>query len=394
MPVSAGQPDGVTSFTSAGPRLLFQSLELFMHFKADLDSPKGFIVDERLRQGFTPAPPTYTVLPLQWSLGLGYGRVTSETTTVDPSVLDEVLTGTGSLTWEVTSRLSVGVRANYDSIAIESYTHGLGLVRVDYNVPLPSWNLFSKDTDEPDYEDLKSEDDEDDDLDLEMDPTEYDPDDARQYYKYEMKKKFLHDEGEQLKEEDVNGNNPESEFPQLRVSYELGVSRHTVGTKFFRKPSSYILGHNNQPSQVTQFYDGIQLSYLPQRKWTYSLALGFYRYNGDANQFLSQIEAGDSLTQSVMNSTGWSQFASRSLAFPTSVLQGSVAHELDPVSSLTVILSKVSYASLLIPATYSLNPIYYRNLAEHWRAGLGIQGTVGGVNSPFFVGSLEVDYRF
>lgn len=371
----AFKEDRFESLTAFSPGVIIQSVQLGAHYKKAEETEKSFFLKKR-----DDAPkPKLSNLPLSWNFGFTYNRNSLAATSVDPEITNHTWGGNGGFNWEATPELDVGLQFAADFTPAEAYSHGSAVFQMGYLFNLvPSQK--SKDLDELEKEDKDSK---------------YDANNASQFYQRKQKemeirlaKNYLATKtGRSIASIDTEG----ERYPNIRVEYNLGFSRHLVDSKTFRRVS-HSGGNITSTQKMDQYLNGLEVLTAISASFKFRLAAHVYSYSYDVDSYLNNFDAQIQVMQSIFADDGWTSGANQLLSFPSLGWNESFYWTIDDQNSLSFDFNQSTYASRLQSATFAFSASYFRNLTKSWRAGVLGNGTAGGVNSFLYTGALMIRY--
>lgn len=367
-------PNRFSSFTGVASGLFVQSLELTRHFVVENPESSASMLndDQKLALGLEQG--RYQILPITWSLGVGYGSSysggSSLATSANPALTDQMWFGTGALHGEIGQDWSWGARLNYDQISSESYQHGMLLLNAAYEFPVSAlafWKTWQENEDD-DSENVLDEET------ASTDSRDYDLDDARQYYQYQRRMQAV---GRSAKEQPF--------IPKLQIQYVLGFDLYQAS------------GANATGTPLYGYMQGPLLSYLPNARWKFNFGAYLYRYTSSVDSFVSNIQGAATFRESILSWGGWSGFANNTLVLASSILTTSATYVWDDKNTTELRFNRVAYATSGVNPTYGISPFYQRKFGERWSGNISAQVTLGApmgsTGSLVVAGALGAELR-
>jgi hypothetical protein len=366
----AAPKDEFLSWTAVGSAVQFQTFGISKHFKRS-QAPSDQVTSQS-ETSFSESDVSAKAeknLPLSWLMSVGYGHATSAPSGVDSSVSDHLLGYSVGLNWEILSNLEVSGKIGLVEVPSESYARGFSRVKVEYTHYLAD-NLEDVDDDDEDAE-----------------SSDYDANNAREYYRHEREKKApLNVDGKKARKK-----GSKLLFPQLKISYQFGAYRSHAGQRTFRLPSKSLI--ESVSADLYQYQDALDFSYMPNERVTLGLGVGIFRSSRNVADFLQYLEMGNALRQWNFGGPAGDTFLTQAMTFPKYMFTQSVSIKIRTDQYLKLNVTEIAYAAENQNSSIVINPILYRGLGRNWVGGFGLHGNLTSGTLSYFIGSLELSYK-
>ena len=375
-----------TSFSSAGvfSEWIEVSKQFFDISTIPLQTSNAFPLERDRQEPSLKPIELPSSLPFSWILGAVYNRSTSLAIQVDPVISDDAYSLYAGVDFQVSSHFDMSLRLGGDAMPAENYSRGAAVFQLEYILLTNS--LFKRNKNS-----------------LE----DYDSNDARQYYRHERLLQIVKEneqnkgisevkttEGDEFEEtiDDPERERSKKLYPNLKIALQMGVARHVVGAKNYRRIS--IGAPNTTGGSILEFLTGPELTYSPNRLWTAKVAAHFYHYNDFVDHFLPYLESSSSTHWPIMNGSAWATATNQFLSFPDFTLDLVFDFHSKADRQWSIDLNETYYSSYFMSTTFSVNPSYVLNVNKNWRLGAGTGFTLSTDFAFAISGSVFLNYIF